>query len=98
MISLLGYSEWRVELELDIERRDKYGRLLAYLRTVDGRLINQLMIENGYAVLLTVPSNVKYSRLLTASQKAARLKKLGIWGKGGMRERPRDYRRTHPRR
>lgn len=98
MVSLLGDAGWRVELELDIERRDKYGRLLAYLRTSDGRIINQSMLENGYAVLFTVPPNVKYSRIFTASQKEARLKKLGIWGEEGLKENPRDYRRSHPRR
>ena len=98
MVSLLGDAGWRVELELDVERRDKYGRLLAYLRTADGRILNQSMLEKGYAVLFTVPPNVKYSRLFAASQKAARLKKLGIWGEGGLSETPRDYRRSNPRR
>jgi micrococcal nuclease len=95
--TLLGSSGWKVELQFDVEKRDKYGRILAYLKTTDGKLINLLMVRNGYAMLFTIPPNVRYAAELRAAQREAREKRLGIWGSEGLRERPVDYRREHPR-
>ncbi len=95
---ILRASEWKVGLEYDVEKRDKYGRLLAYLRTTDGLIINLLMVKNGYAMLFTVPPNVRYVNELTAAQTEARNNKLGIWGRKWLKEKPADYRREHPRR
>jgi micrococcal nuclease len=94
---LLKRSEWSVSLEFDIVKRDKYGRLLAYLRGKDNKLINLEMVEDGYAVLFTLPPNVKYADELRNSQRLAREKGLGIWGKDGLKEMPLDYKKTHPR-
>ena len=38
----------RVELEFDSERRDKYGRTLAYVRA-DGEFVNGRMVAEGLA-------------------------------------------------
>jgi len=95
--ALLGSSGWKVELEFDVEKRDKYGRILAYLKMTDGKLINLLMVRNGYAMLFTIPPNVRYAAELRAAQREAREKRLGIWNSEGLRERPGDYRREHPR-
>lgn len=94
---LLKRSGWTVSMEFDIEKRDKYGRLLAYLRGRDNRLINLEMVEDGYAVLFTLPPNVKYGDKLRNGQRLAREKGLGIWGKQGLKEMPLDYKKTHPR-
>lgn len=48
-----------VELEFDVQERDKYGRLLAYAY-VDGYMINKKLLQDGYAVIATYPPNVKY--------------------------------------
>jgi micrococcal nuclease len=95
--TLLASSGWKVRLEFDVEKRDKYGRILAYLRTTDSRLINLLMVKNGYAMLFTIPPNVRYAAELRDAQREARGKRLGIWSSEGLRERPADYRREHPR-
>ncbi|MDI6801218.1 MAG: thermonuclease family protein [Thermodesulfovibrionales bacterium] len=94
---LISDSDWIVRIELDINERDKYGRLLAYLWTDDKKLINERMIEDGYAVLYTIPPNVKHVERLIAAQKKAQTRKTGIWGKGGLRETPEEWRREHPR-
>lgn len=91
-------SSRSVSLEHDVERRDKYGRLLAYIRTADGRMVNAEMLRDGYAVLFTFPPNVKHVNEFTSSQRQAREKKLGIWGKDGLSQLPVDWRRQHPRR
>lgn len=67
------------ELELDIEQRDQYGRLLAYI-WLDGIMLNKVLLENGIAKVSTYPPNVKYLDEFTALESIAREKKLGIWG------------------
>jgi micrococcal nuclease len=96
--ALLGSSGWRLRLEFDIEKRDKYGRLLAYLWTTKNQMLNFLIIKSGYAMLYTIPPNVKYAGELRAAQNEARSKRLGIWSGKGLSESPRDYRKEHPRR
>jgi len=95
--SLISYSGSKVRLEYDIDKRDKYGRILAYIWTTDGTLVNLSMVKNGLAVLYTFPPNVKYVNDLKAAQTEARNKRLGIWSEEGLKEMPRDYKRTHPR-
>ena len=86
-----------VTMELDVDRRDKYGRLLAYLWTSDRRLINLEMVKDGYAVLFTYPPNVRHVNALRKAQRLARDRRLGIWGPNGLKELPEIYRRRHPR-
>jgi micrococcal nuclease len=88
--NILSSSGWRVRLEFDVEQRDKYGRILTYMWTKDNRLVNLLMVENGYAMLFTVPPNVKYVNDLRVAQNEARKKGLGIWSRKGLKERPSD--------
>ncbi len=95
--SLISSSGSKVRLEYDVEQRDKYGRILAYLWTTDGTLLNLSMVKNGQAVLYTFPPNVKYVNDLKAAQAEARNKGLGIWSGKGLKERPGDYRKQHPR-
>jgi micrococcal nuclease len=95
---LIFRSSGKPSIEYDVERRDKYGRLLAYIRTGDGRLVNSAMLRDGYAVLFTVPPNVRYVKKFREDQAYAREQRLGIWARGGLKELPSDYRREHPRR
>lgn len=94
---LISESDWVVSIEFDIEQRDKYGRLLGYVWDKKGRLINEKMIENGYAMLYTIPPNVKHVERLIAAQKNAQVHKVGIWGKKGLKKSPSEWRREHPR-
>lgn len=93
---IISQSDWIVFVEFDIEQRDKYGRLLAYLWTKKGEMINEMMVLNGYAILYTIPPNVKYVDRLVSAQRHAQMKKLGIWGKKGLRETPQQWRKAHP--
>ncbi|MBI5639654.1 MAG: thermonuclease family protein [Nitrospirae bacterium] len=94
---LIASSSWAVMLEYDVDRRDKYGRVLAYIRAKDRKLVNEQMLRDGYALLYTFPPNVKHVDILSKAQSEARDRKLGIWGKAGLKERPRNYRKQHPR-
>ena len=70
-----------VRLEFDVERRDRYGRTLAYLFLQDGTFVNAELVRQGYAQLLTIPPNVKYVDLFTKLQKEAREAGRGLWSK-----------------
>ncbi|XVG96293.1 thermonuclease family protein [Eubacteriales bacterium KG127] len=49
-----------VRLETDVQERDKYGRILAYVY-IDNKMFNKTLLEKGYAKLMTVPPNVKHA-------------------------------------
>jgi len=66
-------------LRFDVEKRDKYGRLLAYC-FVDGVHVNAKMVEGGYACTFIIPPNVKHADEFIALQRAARAQKRGMWG------------------
>ena len=68
----------RVELELDVEHRDKYGRLLAYV-IVDGRRFNDVLLERGYARLLVIPPNGVHGATMLDEELAARRAHRGLW-------------------
>ena len=69
-----------VRLEFDAQRRDKYQRLLAYVY-LDDIFINKKMIEEGYAKILIIPPNEKYSDEFLKLQRKARQEGKGVWAK-----------------
>jgi micrococcal nuclease len=68
-----------VRLEFDVEKRDRYRRLLAYVYLADGRMLNDVIIRNGYASPLTIAPNVRYRNKFLASYRYARAHGLGLW-------------------
>lgn len=70
-----------IRLERDVEARDHYGRLLAYVHRVDdGTFVNLALAEEGYAQPLTIPPNVAYSARFSAAAADARQQGRGLWG------------------
>ena len=69
----------RVRLEFDVERFDKYKRILAYVYLADGTFVNAKIVEEGYASLMTYPPNVKYADLFLKLYRQARENKRGLW-------------------
>ncbi|MBM3243951.1 MAG: thermonuclease family protein [Candidatus Omnitrophica bacterium] len=69
----------RVSLEFDVERYDKYKRLLAYVYLKDGTFVNAEIVKEGYASLMTYPPNVKYADLFLRLYRQARENKRGLW-------------------
>ncbi len=73
-----------VSLVRDVEARDKYDRLLAYvIRTDDQLFVNLDLIENGFAGPLTYPPNDHYATLFESSADAASAAGVGLWGSCG---------------
>ncbi len=68
-----------VVLRLDVEERDRYGRLLAYVWRADGLFVNEAMVRDGYAAAFPVPPNVAHAGSLSAAERAAREEGRGLW-------------------
>ena len=64
---------------MDVELRDKYGRLLAYVYLSDGEMFNALLVKEGYAQIMTIPPNVKHQDLFLKLQREARENNRGFW-------------------
>ena len=69
----------RVSLEFDLEKHDRYGRLLAYVYLKDGTFVNAEIVKQGYASLMTFPPNVKYADLFLKLYQEAREHRRGLW-------------------
>ena len=68
-----------VRLEFDVQEQDRYGRLLAYVYLEEGTFVNAWLVENGYAVVMTIPPNVKHQELFLKLQRKAREARRGLW-------------------
>jgi len=79
-----------VFLEMDVQERDKYGRVLAYVwlyqpykideGEIRAKMFNAQLLLDGYAQISTYPPNVKYVDYFTECQKEARDGDKGLWG------------------
>lgn len=71
----------RVRLVYDVGRKDRYGRTLAYVYLEDGTFVNAELVGRGYAMVMTVPPNVKYAKTFLSLQREARQANRGLWRK-----------------
>lgn len=79
----------RVRLVRDVEARDRYGRLLAYVyRADDGVFVNLRLAEEGYAAPLTIPPNVAHRDDFAAAAAEARGAGRGLWKACGGADTP----------
>jgi hypothetical protein len=69
----------KVRLEYDVQTRDKYGRLLAYVYLEDGIFLNAELVKQGYAHVSTYPPNIKHAEEFVRLQQEAREKDRGLW-------------------
>lgn len=66
-------------VEYDVSKTDKYGRTLAYLYFENGLMVQEWLLENGYARVMTVQPNSKYSERFAEIQHQAAENKVGLW-------------------
>jgi micrococcal nuclease len=70
-----------VRLVFDRERRDDYGRLLAYVYAGAGaRSVNAILVRGGYARTLTIAPNTTHAAQLARLQARAGRAGRGLWG------------------
>ena len=70
-----------VRLELDVQERDRYGRLLAYVWVGDV-MVNEELVRLGYAQVMTVPPNVRHQARFITREREARQSGRGLWRSG----------------
>ncbi len=68
-----------VRIETDVEARDKYGRLLAYVY-VGGARFDDELLRLGYGRLLIIPPNGAYAHAMLREELDARAARRGLWG------------------
>jgi micrococcal nuclease len=72
----------RVRLVFGVERRDVYGRLLAYAY-IGHRFVNAELVRRGLARSLTIPPNSLHSRLFRRLERRAARSGRGLWERCG---------------
>ncbi|MCG5249819.1 thermonuclease family protein [Brevibacillus agri] len=70
----------KVTLKFDVEPYDKYQRLLAYVYMEDGTFVNEKLVRDGYARIMTIPPNVAKADVFLAAEREAREANRGLWG------------------
>lgn len=68
-----------VRVETDVQTYDRFGRLLAYVFLPDGRMVNEELVQQGWAMVLTIPPNVRYVERFVRAQQDARQHRRGLW-------------------
>lgn len=63
-------------------KRDRYGRLLAFVYLADGRLLNQELIAQGWARTYR-RFDYRHKGAFSRAEKQARQARRGLWDKGG---------------
>lgn len=78
-----------IRLVRDVEARDRYGRLLAYVyRQRDDLFVNLSMAADGFAAPLSIPPNVAHRGAFADAAARAREQDLGLWGRCGGPDEP----------
>jgi len=75
----LSGEEVTLESDASQDNRDKYGRLLRYVKIRTGFFYNLEIIKQGYAYEYTYNLPYKYQKEFKAAQKFAQGNKLGLW-------------------
>ncbi len=91
--TLIGGANQAVNLEFDLEAKDKFNRTLAYVWK-DKLLLNEEIVKQGYALFVARSPNHKYNQRLERAQQWARIMGKGIWNADKpMRVTPGEFRR-----
>lgn len=61
------------------QNRDSFGRLLRYVYLLDGTMINESLVANGYAFVFEKYPTSRTERLKVLEQRA-KSRNLGLWG------------------
>lgn len=72
-------SGTQVRLSFDVDRRDRYGRLLAHVHAPDGTWINRELARRGFAEVMVVPPNVRGVERIRTAAREARQEEAGFW-------------------
>lgn len=65
-------------VQLGVEERDRYGRLLGYV-WADNTFVNGLLMASGFAQVMTYPPNIQHAEYFRALGAQAREANRGLW-------------------
>jgi micrococcal nuclease len=68
-----------VELERDVSETDRFDRLLRYVYLEDGRMLNELLLEQGYAYVVEFPPDTRHLDAFRDLEETARDEGRGRW-------------------
>ncbi|CCH49604.1 thermonuclease family protein [Pseudodesulfovibrio piezophilus] len=85
-----------LRLEFDRTRRDRHGRLLAYVYSGTS-MLNEELVRAGLALAERYEPNTRHQPRLEQAQDEAKRKRMGFWLRGGLEQTPAQWRKTHPR-
>lgn len=68
-----------VLLEPDTTDRDQFGRLLRYVWTIDRLLVNEVTVEEGWALAREYPPDTARAAQLESAQERASRSSAGLW-------------------
>lgn len=68
-----------VRLEGDVTDTDAFGRLLRYVYLADGRMLNELLLEGGYAEVYDSGDMEQHEQRLLDAEARAREAGAGLW-------------------
>ena len=69
----------QVRIIFDVQKKDRYNRLLAYVFLEDSIFLNAELLKQGYAKIATYPPNVKYVEEFRQLDQEARENVRGLW-------------------
>ncbi|MCU0446990.1 MAG: thermonuclease family protein [Microscillaceae bacterium] len=74
-------------LEFDHIKKDKYGRLLAFVYvSKTGKSVNAELIRRGYAFAKPYKNNLKHAQEFKKLESQAQRKRWGVWSKKRLKE------------
>lgn len=76
--TLTNAKEIKLEYDNNSNEEDNYGRKLVWV-FVDGALIQESLVNKGYAEVAYLYDDYKYTSLLQDGEQIAKVSKLGIW-------------------
>lgn len=79
LMALLATTHNRLRVQYGLDPEDRYGRKLAYLYLPDGASIQADLVARGMAMAVFMPPNLALADCLTAIEKKARERHVGIW-------------------
>lgn len=72
-------ADKEIQMEQDVNETDRYGRLLRYVY-VDGQMVNETLVADGFAQATAYPPDVKYQERFSELEIQAREQAKGLWG------------------
>ena len=78
-----------VRLVRDRSDRDRYGRLLRYVYTEDGEMVNARLVREGLAEVKAYPPDTARQNELMQAQAEARSSRRGLWSDAKTRKQRR---------